>query len=76
MQDERPFHALRFAGGVDKYPRTYNKPTSAEVSCVVVGNGPLPEHFVSVYERRSDSKTAKTWPHDRWLVDSAGAGER
>ena len=37
-----PIHALRFAGGVDKDLRTYNSPSSAEISCVVVGEGPLP----------------------------------
>ena len=47
-------HALRFAGGQDKNPRTYNKPSSAEVSCTVVGEGPLPRHFISVYERADD----------------------
>ena len=44
-------HVLRFAGGVDKDPRTYAAPTSAEVSCAVVGEGPLPPHFISVYEK-------------------------
>ena len=43
--------ALLFAGGEDKNPRTYNRPTSAEVACVVVGEGPLPKHFISIYER-------------------------
>ena len=44
-------HALRFAGGEDKNPKTYSRPSSAEVSCTVVGEGPLPRHFISVYER-------------------------
>ena len=48
---DRPLHALRFAGGTDHDPRTYNAPTSAEVSCMVVGEGPLPKKYVSVYER-------------------------
>lgn len=47
-------HVLRFAGGVDKDPRTYAAPTSAEVSCAVVGEGPLPPHFISVYEKSDD----------------------
>ena len=47
-------HALRLAGGEDKNPKTYNRPTSAEVSCTVVGEGPLPRHFISVYERSDD----------------------
>ena len=42
---------MRFAGGVDKDPRTYNSPSSAETSCVVVGEGPLPQHYISVFER-------------------------
>ena len=49
-----PSHALRFSGGVAKDPRTYNKPSAAEVSCTVVGNGPLPPHFISVYERAAE----------------------
>ena len=38
-QSQHPsvLHALRFAGGKDKDPRTYNKPSSAEVSCIIVG---------------------------------------
>ena len=46
-----PVHALRFAGGIDKDPRTYNSPTSAEVSCLVVGEGPLPKNYISVFEK-------------------------
>ena len=52
-------HALRFAGGEDKNPKTYNRPSSAEVSCTVVGDGPLPRHFISVYER-SDAGAGST----------------
>lgn len=52
-------HALRLSGGKDKDPRTYNKPSSCEVSCTVVGEGPLPRHFISVYER-SDSDCGST----------------
>eukprot|EP00959_Pyramimonas_sp_CCMP1952_P186835 3906938-Pyramimonas_sp.AAC.1 len=44
-------HARRFAGGVDKDPRTYNRPSSAEVSCVIVGGGPLPDRFIAIYDR-------------------------
>ena len=51
-----PLHALRFSGGVVKDARTYNTPTAAEVSCTVVGEGPLPKHFISVYERSDDNK--------------------
>ena len=47
-------HALRFAGGEDQNPKTYNRPSSAEVSCTVAGEGPLPKHFISVYERSDD----------------------
>ena len=46
-----PSHALRFSGGVTKDPRTYNTLSAAEVSCSVVGDGPLPRHFISVYEK-------------------------
>ena len=46
-----PVHALRFAGGVDEYPRAYNKPLAVRVACAVVGEGPLPKHFVTIYER-------------------------
>ena len=49
-QDSHRLHALRFAGGEHNDPRTYNKPSAAEVSCTVVGEGPLPRHFVSIYE--------------------------
>ena len=49
-----PLHALRFSGGVEKDPRRYNAPTSAEIACTVVGEGPLPRHFISVYERADE----------------------
>ena len=48
---DQSVHVLRFSGAKDKNPKTYNAPSSAEVSCVVVGEGPLPKHFISVYER-------------------------
>ena len=57
--DSLRIHALRFAGGEQKDPRTYNKPSAAEVSCTVVGEGPLPRHFVSIYER-ADSGSGST----------------
>eukprot|EP00973_Karenia_brevis_P017587 2412896-Karenia_brevis.AAC.1 len=53
-------HALRFAGGVDSNPRTYNTPTSAEVSCVVVGEGPLPLHFITIYEKSTEGSSGTT----------------
>lgn len=56
----QPMHTLRSAGAVDKDPRTYNKPTSAEISCAVVGDGPLPEHFISIYERADDGGSTHT----------------
>ena len=56
-------HALRFAGGTDSDPRTYNRPSSAEVSCVVVGEGTLPEHFISVYERHSPEHMSESGLH-------------
>ena len=46
-----PVHALRFSGGITKDPRVYNRPSAAEVSCTVIGEGPLPPHFISIYER-------------------------
>ena len=47
-------HVLRFSGGTEKDPRRYNAPSAAEVSCGIVGDGPLPPHFISVYERADD----------------------
>ena len=32
-------------------PITYNLLTSAEISCMVIGEGPLPKHFISIYDR-------------------------
>ena len=55
-----PLHTLRFSGGSDKDPRTYSLPSSAEVACVVTGEGPLPEHFVSVYERSDTDSVGST----------------
>ena len=49
-----PRHALRLSGGVEKDPRRYNAPSSAEIACTVVGEGPLPPHFISVYDRADD----------------------
>ena len=53
-------HTLRFCGGSDKDPRTYSLPSSAEVACCVVGEGPLPKHFISVYERSDDGSVGTT----------------
>ncbi len=44
-------HALRFAGGSEGHPRLYNSPSAVEMACVVVGEGPLPQHYVSIFER-------------------------
>ena len=55
-----PVHSLRFSGGVDRDPRTYSLPSSAEVACVVSGEGPLPKHFVSVYERADEDAVGTT----------------
>ena len=58
--DNPPLHALRFSGALDKDPRTYNAPASAEVSCAVVGDGSLPDHFISIYERAGDTGAGAT----------------
>ena len=55
-----PLHTLRFSGGSDKDPRTYSLPSSAEVACVVTGEGRLPDHFVSVYERSDTDSFSST----------------
>ena len=34
-------------------PRRYNKPSSREVAVVFVGNGPVSDHFVNIYPRRT-----------------------
>ena len=58
-----PVHTLRVSRGIDKDPRTYSLPSSAEVACVVSGEGPLPKHFVSVYERADDDDDAVGTTH-------------
>eukprot|EP00973_Karenia_brevis_P073502 10213268-Karenia_brevis.AAC.1 len=55
-----PRHVMRLAGGTDKDPRTYNLPASAEISCVVVGQGPFPSNFISVYERKDEDARGST----------------
>lgn len=55
-----PVRTLRFSSGCDKDPRTYSLPSSAEVACVAAGEGPLPEHFVSVYERSDTGSVGTT----------------
>ena len=55
-----PIHVLRFAGGQDRDPRTYSAPSSAEISCAIVGEGCLPKHFISVYERSDDASYGTT----------------
>ncbi len=46
--EPRPVVAMRFAGGVEKNPRTYSAPSAAEVSMVVVGDALPPAHYVTV----------------------------
>ena len=57
---DQSVHVLRFSGAKDQNPKTYNAPSSAEVSCVVVGEGPLPKHFISVYERPTMTSTSSS----------------
>ena len=55
-EHSQPIHTLRFAGGVDSNPKMYNSPGSSEASCVMVGEGPLPPHYTSVFDRSSEDR--------------------
>ena len=57
---QAPRHVLRFDGARDKDPRTYNRPASAEVACAIVGEGPLPARYISIYERFDEGYTGHT----------------
>ena len=51
---------LRFAGARCPDPRIYNHPASAEVACAVVGEGPLPAHYIFVFEHPDEDCEGRT----------------